>query len=350
MTHRTEAPEPFPPVGPGQLAHMHAAVIGWYRDSARALPWREPEASPWSILVCEVMSQQTPVVRVLPRWREWMGRWPRPSDLAEAPSADVLIAWGTLGYPRRALRLQETARAIAQRHGDRVPETEEELRALPGVGDYTAAAVTSFAHRQRTTVLDVNVRRVLGRALAGLEHRPSSVSKRERAWAEALVPDREHVEWNAGLMELGALVCTARNPSCEECPLAQMCAWRSAGKPAHPTSVKRTQAWAGTDRQLRGAIMRSLREASAASGAASASDLGDGAGTAAVPVRLLESPTSALSAAEAESLDALPAPVRAAVLAVRELDAGGERTSRLIADLVADGLAQRTDGTLHLPA
>jgi A/G-specific adenine glycosylase len=347
MTHRsthqqpavspaTDVPAALPPVDAQVLAETQRAVVGWYRAHARDLPWRESAATAWSILVCEVMSQQTPVVRVLPRWEAWMARWPRPSDLAAAPASEVLLAWDSLGYPRRALRLQETARAIAELHGDRVPDSEAALRALPGVGDYTAAAVTSFAHGQRTAVLDVNVRRVLARSLAGLEHRPSSVSRRERAWAEALVPAEDHVEWNAGLMELGALVCTSRSPSCEQCPLAQHCVWLAAGRPAHPTAARRTQAWAGTDRQLRGAIMRCLREASAAEQEG-------------VPVRLLTAPLTELTDDEAEALAALPAPVHSAVMAVRNLDAGGERTARLVADLLSDGLAQRTDAALHLP-
>ena len=340
MTHRrttevtTSAPEPsgavpdhLPVIAPERAAAIHRLVIDWYRDSARPLPWRDPEASAWSILVCEVMSQQTPVVRVLPRWEAWMERWPTPADLAAAPASEVLIAWDSLGYPRRALRLQETAAAIAERHDNVVPDDEATLLALPGVGAYTAAAVASFAYGRRAVVLDVNVRRVLGRAFAGVEHRPASLTAAERRWAAALVPEHDHVEWNAGTMELGALVCTARNPDCAACPLLDHCAWVAAGKPSDPTVARRTQAWAGTDRQLRGAIMRVLRTAH---------------GSDPVPLRFL-------TAAEADSLAALPSPLQTAVSAVRELDAGGERTARLADDLVRDGLAVRTGNDLRLP-
>lgn len=339
MTHRrttevTAAGPGLPDIAPDRAAAIHRLVIAWFRANARPLPWREPGASPWSILVCEVMSQQTPVVRVLPRWQAWMERWPTPADLAAAPASEVLIAWDSLGYPRRALRLQETAAAIADQHGNVVPEDEATLLALPGVGTYTAAAVASFAHGQRAAVLDVNVRRVLGRAFAGIEHRPASLTVAERRWAARLVPVDEHVAWNAGAMELGALVCTARNPDCAACPLLDHCAWVAAGKPTDPTVARRTQAWAGTDRQLRGAIMRVLRTAH---------------GSAPVPLRLLTAPTTHLTAAEADSLAALPAPQQTAVSAVRELDAGGDRTARLADDLVRDGLAVRTGNSVRLP-
>lgn len=316
------------------VAAVRTAVVAWYRTHARPLPWRDPQASPWSILVCEVMSQQTPVSRVLPRWRAWMERWPTPADLAAAPAAEVLVAWDSLGYPRRALRLQETAAAIADLHGNTVPTEETALRALPGVGDYTAAAVASFAHHRRTAVLDVNVRRVLGRAFAGVQHRPPAPTAAERRWAAALVPHVDHVEWNAGTMELGALVCTARTPDCGACPIAQHCAWLAAGRPIDPTAVRRGQAWAGTDRQLRGAIMRSLRAAHPGP---------------ALPVRLLTAPEAELTEKDAQARAALPDAVRKAVSAVRELDAGGARTTRLIADLVTDGLALRDDDGLRLP-
>lgn len=347
MTHRrttevtTSAPEPsgavpdrLPVIAPERAAAIHRLVIDWYRDSARPLPWRDPEASAWSILVCEVMSQQTPVVRVLPRWEAWMERWPTPADLAAAPASEVLIAWDSLGYPRRALRLQETAAAIAERHDNVVPDDEATLLALPGVGAYTAAAVASFAYGRQAVVLDVNVRRVLGRAFAGVEHRPASLTAAERRWAAKLVPEHDHVEWNAGTMELGALVCTARNPDCAACPLLDHCAWVAAGKPSDPTVARRTQAWAGTDRQLRGAIMRVLRTAH---------------GSDPVPLRFLTAPTAHLTAAEADSLAALPSPLQTVVSAVRELDAGGERTARLADDLVRDGLAVRTGDGLRLP-
>lgn len=350
MTHRrttqvTRAPQTpgLPPVPQARVADVQRLVIDWFSRNARPLPWRDPEASAWSILVCEVMSQQTPVARVLPRWREWMRRWPRPADLAAAPPSDVLIAWDSLGYPRRALRLQETAAAIADEHGNQVPHEEDRLLALPGVGAYTAAAVASFAYGRRAVVLDVNVRRVLGRVFAAVEHRPASLTAAEKRWAGALVPAREHVEWNAGAMELGALICTARNPDCDSCPLADACAWVAAGKPSDPTVVRRTQAWAGTDRQLRGAIMKVLRTAHDELATS------DEEQAVSISTHLLTAPTAELTADDAEALAHLSEPIRKAIAAVRDLDADGTRTARLIDDLVRDGLASRSSTGIRLP-
>jgi A/G-specific adenine glycosylase len=216
------------------------------------------------VLVSEVMLQQTPVVRVEPAWRSWMARWPAPADLAAAAPADVLRAWDRLGYPRRALRLQECARTIVQRHDGRVPRDEAELLALPGIGAYTAAAVRAFAYGRRSVVLDTNVRRVLARAVAGEALPSPTQTVAERRLAESLVPadDATAARWAAASMELGALVCTARSPRCVDCPVRDVCAWRRAGSPpdAH-AARRRTQAWAGTDRQVRGRIMALLRDA-----------------------------------------------------------------------------------------
>src|SRR5690606_7452204 len=136
----------------------------WFDHAARDLPWRRPECSPWGVLVSEIMLQQTPVVRVLPAWMSWMERWPTPAHLAAASQADAVRAWDRLGYPRRAKRLWECAGEIVRRHGGEVPDDEEELLALPGIGAYTAAAVRSFAFGRRAVVLDTNVRRVIARA------------------------------------------------------------------------------------------------------------------------------------------------------------------------------------------
>lgn len=249
------APRPDPLVGP---------VLAWFDEHARPLPWRAADRTPWGVLVSEVMLQQTPVVRVLPRWLAWMERWPTPADLADAPTADVLRAWDRLGYPRRALRLQQCAVALVERHGGEVPSTEEELRALPGIGDYTAAAVLAFAFGRRSVVLDTNVRRVLARARAGLALPPPHLTATERAAADDVVPadDATAARWSAAVMELGALVCTARTPRCDVCPVADACAWRADGRPDDPWAhVRRRQAWAGTDRQVRGLVMAALRAA-----------------------------------------------------------------------------------------
>nr|WP_201847298.1 A/G-specific adenine glycosylase [Myceligenerans indicum] len=278
---------------------MRTAVTDWFAGAARDLPWRAPDRSPWGVLVSEVMLQQTPVVRVEPAWRSWMERWPEPVDLARADTADVLRAWGRLGYPRRALRLQECAAVLVERHDGAVPRTEEELRALPGIGEYTAAAVVAFAYGLRAVVVDTNVRRVLARAIDGTALPAPSYTAAERALATAVAPreDASAARWAAASMELGALVCTARSPRCDACPVAGLCAWRAAGSPpdAHAPR-RRTQAWHGTDRQCRGRVMAALREAErpvdrsvlvdawapetgTASGTGSGSGSGSGSGT-----------------------------------------------------------------------
>ncbi|MGW6130272.1 A/G-specific adenine glycosylase [Cellulomonas sp. NPDC055163] len=239
-------------------------VLEWFAENARDLPWRAPDRTPWGVLVSEVMLQQTPVVRVEPAWRAWMSAWPEPADLAAASTADVLRAWDRLGYPRRALRLQECARTVVTRHGGVVPIGEAELLALPGVGSYTAAAVRAFAYGRRSVVLDTNVRRVLARTAAGAALPGPSQTVAEVRLAESLVPadDATAARWAAASMELGALVCTARGPRCDTCPVADLCVWRAAGYPPDVhASRRRTQGFAGTDRQVRGRVMALLRSA-----------------------------------------------------------------------------------------
>ncbi len=237
-------------------------VLAWYDQNARDLPWRAESASAWSVLVSEIMLQQTPVSRVLPVHEAWMARWPAPADLAAAGVGDVLRAWGRLGYPRRALRLHAAATAIVLEHDGDVPASLEALRSLPGVGDYTAAAVASFAFGQRHVVLDTNVRRVLARHRSGAAYLGSGVTAVERRLAESLLPPlpARAARWGVAVMELGALVCTAAAPRCETCPVAADCAWRLDGSPAH-VGARRRQAWAGTDRQCRGGLMAVLRDA-----------------------------------------------------------------------------------------
>jgi A/G-specific adenine glycosylase len=239
------------------------AVLSWYAENARDLPWREPSASPWSILVSELMLQQTPVARVLPVWRAWMDRWPEPADLAAEPSGEAVRAWGRLGYPRRALRLHACAVAITERHGGEVPDDHDTLLALPGVGAYTAAAVASFAFRQRHAVLDTNVRRVLARLKTGVEYPPKSTTRAETKLAESLLPEDPETAatWAVAVMELGALVCTARSPRCADCPVVDRCAWYLDGRPPYDGPPRRGQTYAGTDRQCRGRLLAVLREA-----------------------------------------------------------------------------------------
>ena len=236
-------------------------VLDWYAESARDLPWRRPGTSPWAVLVSELMLQQTPVSRVLPVYEAWLERWPTPADLAAEPSGEAVRAWGRLGYPRRALRLHACAVAITERYAGEVPDTRDELLTLPGVGDYTAAAVASFAYGRAHAVLDTNVRRVLGRAVSGAEFPPASVTRAERDLAEALVPGERPELWAVAVMELGALVCTANNPRCAACPVVDLCAWHDAGRPPYDGPPRRAQAWAGTDRQCRGRLMAVVRDA-----------------------------------------------------------------------------------------
>ncbi|MCG7443104.1 A/G-specific adenine glycosylase [Dermabacter vaginalis] len=245
---------------------LYSPLAAWFANHRRALPWREEGTSAWGVLVSEIMSQQTPVARVAEPWRTWMKRWPTPQALARADSAEVLRAWGSLGYPRRALRLHECARTVEREHGGELPVGVEALVALPGIGDYTAAAVASFAQGQRACVLDTNIRRVLTRVLDAKASVPAHVTKLDRARLEALVPeDAERARiWNEGVMELGALVCRARNPKCEACPLAEHCAWLKAGRPGLGERTTRPQDYEGTDRQIRGRILKTLREGGAA--------------------------------------------------------------------------------------
>ena len=243
-------------------AALHEAVLDWYDDHARELPWRGVQAGPWSVMVSEFMLQQTPVARVLPVHEAWLDRWPAPADLAEDTTGEAVRLWGRLGYPRRALRLHAAAVAIVERHDGAVPTTYDDLLALPGVGDYTASAIASFALGQRHVVLDTNVRRVLGRALSAREFPAPAVTRAERDVATGVLPDdpATAATWAVATMELGALVCTARQPDCGACPIAEMCAWRGAGFPAYDGPPRRGQAWAGTDRQCRGRIMALARE------------------------------------------------------------------------------------------
>lgn len=240
---------------------LHLPILEWYENNARDLPWRTPDRTPWGVLVSEIMLQQTPVARVLPVWHEWMARWPTPKALAAEPSGEAVRAWGRLGYPRRALRLHACATAITERHGGEVPSDHATLLALPGIGEYTAAAVAGFAFGGRHAILDTNVRRVFARAVRAEEYPPTATSAAERRLAEALLPELGAPRWGVAVMELGALVCTARAPRCEGCPIAGVCAWRLAGKPPHAGPARKGQTYAGTDRQCRGRLLAVLRAA-----------------------------------------------------------------------------------------
>ena len=232
-------------------------VIEWYQQNKRTLPWRI--STPWGVVVSEFMLQQTPVHRVLPRWHRWMELWPTPADLASAPLSDALREWGRLGYPRRAKRLHESAQIIVRDFNGVVPEEIDQLRKLPGIGEYTAAAISAFAFGNSELVLDINIRRLYTRCWLGKSAPTSAPNNSERELARGLIPENDDGTWAAATMELGALICKARNPLCEECPLMNQCLWREIGYPEDEVNKKRVQ-WHGSDRQCRGAIMQALRE------------------------------------------------------------------------------------------
>ncbi|SFI39590.1 MULTISPECIES: adenine glycosylase [Microbacterium] len=279
-------------------------LLDWYRVNARDLPWRAPGFGAWGVLVSEFMLQQTPVTRVIPHLEAWLRRWPSPADLAAAPPAEAVRQWANLGYPRRALWLHRAAVEIRDRHAGVVPREVDALLALSGIGDYTARAVATFAYGDRYPVVDTNTRRVLARAVDG-RSQPGPPAKRDLAAMAAILPDDdgEAAIVNAATMELGAVVCTARSPRCEACPLAEVCAWRAAGYPDTGDDRRRQAAYEGSDRQARGAVLRALRA------------------THAVPV--------------ADVLPDWPDPLQ---------------RDRAIDSLIADGLAEAADGMLRLPA
>ncbi len=245
-----------------ELTLLHKEVLGWYADHRRVLPWRDAAADPWAVLVSEVMLQQTPVARVLPAYDAWLRRWPTPAALAADPPGEAVRMWGRLGYPRRALRLHAAATAIDADHDGVLPTTYEALRALPGVGDYTANAILAFAHRQRTVVLDTNVRRVHARVFGAVEFPSRSLTAAERERGDAVLPEDPETAatWSVAMMELGALVCQARAPRCSACPVIDRCRWLAAGFPAYDGPPRPGQTYAGTDRQVRGRILAVLRE------------------------------------------------------------------------------------------
>ena len=205
------------------------------------------------------MLQQTPVNRVLPVYEAWMKRWPTAASLSKATPAEVITAWGRLGYPRRALRLHECAKEITHNLKGKIPESQAELRALPGIGEYTAAAITAFAFEKRSLVLDINIRRLFARLFDGVETPTQAATKVEKSRYEELIPKKDPHLWAAATMELGAVICTSQSPKCGICPVAHVCTWRSLDYPKSDV-VKRRQSWHGTDRQCRGTIVQALRE------------------------------------------------------------------------------------------
>lgn len=252
--------------GSSQMQTEHDRVrrilAAWWETNARDLPWRFGRTTPWGVLVSEVMSQQTQMSRVVPYWIDWMRVWPDAAALANASTAEVITAWGRLGYPRRALRLQECARVVRDDYNNELPRTYDELVGLPGVGDYTASAVVSFAFGERIVVIDTNIRRVLSRVFLGAESLGGAAKPAERELANRVLPDdvARSVTWNQSVMELGAMVCTAKHPLCDSCPVRNECEFLAAGRPG--LGERRTrprQRFAGTDRQVRGIVLHALR-------------------------------------------------------------------------------------------
>jgi A/G-specific adenine glycosylase len=238
-------------------------VARWFRRSARALPWRESGTTPWGVLLSEIMAQQTPVGRVAPMWIEWIERWPTPAALAASSPADIVRAWGKLGYPRRALNLHAATTRIRDDFGGEVPRDVEALESLPGIGSYTARAIAAFAFGQRVPVVDTNIRRVLARAVLGIAEPEPPRTKADMDLMDSVLPadPAESVAVNAGVMELGAVFCTARTPNCAECPIAEQCAWALAGFPANAGRTRTPQAkYEGSVRQGRGAILALARD------------------------------------------------------------------------------------------
>ncbi|KFI57722.1 A/G-specific adenine glycosylase [Bifidobacterium gallicum DSM 20093 = LMG 11596] len=307
----------------------------WWEVSARDLPWRFGRTTPWGVLVSEVMSQQTQMSRVVPYWTAWMNQWPDARSLAAAAKADVIAAWGRLGYPRRALRLQECAQVVASQYDDVLPRTYDELTALPGIGDYTASAVMSFAFGERIAVIDTNIRRVLSRVFVGEESLGGAASRAERELAWELLPQdaAQSVVWNESVMELGAVVCTAKAPLCESCPIRECCLFLQRGLPG--LGLKRTrprQRFAGTDRMVRGLVMQALRDRRA---------------------ELLADAGAAAGMGAAASEGGVAQPVLRVVLdadAVRALWKDENQLDRCVASLDEDGLIEMLpDRSIMLP-
>ena len=282
---------------------LAADLLTWSERWRRDLPWRRTR-DPWAVLVSELMLQQTQVARVVPRYAEFMARFPDPGTCARAPAGAVIEAWSGLGYNRRALNLHRAAVAVTRDHRGRLPASLDALMALPGVGSYTARAVLAFAFEADHGVVDTNAARVLARAVAG---RSLTAGEAQRL-ADRLVPTGRAWAWNQAVLDLGATVCLRSRPRCGHCPVASSCRWRRAGG---PDPARASAGWprpqppfGGSDRQGRGRLVQALRRG---------------------PLAL------------------------AAVPAAAGWPDDGPRAARVMAALVAEGLAVETDGSVSLP-
>jgi len=249
-----EPPRPVPRAA-------RAAILAWFDATGRRLAFRSTR-DPYAVLVSELMAQQTQAARAADAWTAWMARFPTVRALAEAPPADVLRAWAGLGYNRRAINLHRAAKTIVLEHGGRVPDTVDGLDSLPGVGPYTARAVAAIAFGRPVGAVDTNVRRVLGRIVAG---GPGAFTQAgSQALADASVPVDRPGDWTHALMDVGQGPCRLANPRCADCPAAAWCAFAAGRRPAVPPDVagRRMPAFAATNRWLRGRILARARDAS----------------------------------------------------------------------------------------
>ncbi|MEJ7838747.1 MAG: A/G-specific adenine glycosylase [Thermomicrobiales bacterium] len=238
-------------------------LLAWWQENRRNLPWRQTR-DPYEVLVSEMMLQQTQVDRVIPYFRTWLESYPTVYELAAAPTADVIRLWKGLGYNRRAVNLQKTAKAIVEMGGE-FPRDVEALRALPGIGPYTAGAVACFAFEQDVAFMDTNMRRVLHRVLVGVDiPRPQFNDRQMSAIALQLVPTDDGWNWNQALIEFGALQCTARKPNCLVCGLQDICVARpqiqtAIAENVRPPGLKR-EVFKDTNRYFRGRVVDALRD------------------------------------------------------------------------------------------
>lgn len=242
------------------MTPLQSALLRWAAATRRDLPWRRTR-DPWLVLVSELMLQQTQVARVVPRYEAFVLRFPTPASCAAASVGEVVELWAGLGYNRRAVHLHRAAQAIVAEHGGTVPGELEALLALPGIGPYTARAVLAFAYEQDVAVLDTNAGRFISRAIAG---RPL-VQREAQDRLDELVPEGRSWEWNQGVLDLGATICTKRGPDCSRCPVAAWCVWRCEGDagrdPADGSAAttRRQSRFEGSDRQGRGRLVAALR-------------------------------------------------------------------------------------------
>jgi A/G-specific adenine glycosylase len=266
---RTKEPKPRAKAS-AHLSKIHHRVLAWFDEHGRSFPWRE-HRDPYQTMVAEVMLQQTQTGRVAPAYAAFLSRFPTVSSLAHASAMEVIQAWKGLGYNRRAVDLQRSAQAIEHLHGGIVPSDLRTLRALPGIGEYSASAVACFAYDRQVPVVDVNVRRVLSRVVRGSDE--VSLDQTRKIAAEWLAPG-EAYRWNQALMDVGAMICRIDAPLCTQCPLKASCSYRAQGKnkaKRQPTAPKQSR-FEGSSRQKRGGIIDHLREAAA--GGVSMSALG----------------------------------------------------------------------------